>query len=143
MGSKYENVNIQHESSDASEGTVFNVVNTLNQGVCVSTNLCTSPQYREVVFDKEKCGIMNKKYHTKCFYNSSVDKKVVNGLLARGNKQKQLTKKGVNIKLKVFVSSKIATPDVKHNKNHYHNEKSPPCPHMTRQLMQHMNVNKK
>ena len=124
MGSK--NVNIQHESFDAAESIVFNVVNNLNRGVCVSNNSCTSPQYREVSCDEEKCVTMKKKYHTKCFYNSSVEKKVVNGLLVRGNKQKQLTKKGVNIKSKVFVSSKNTIPDMQLYTNHDHNQNNTP-----------------
>ena len=69
---------------------------------------------------------MKKKYHTKCFNNSSVDKKVVNGLLVRGNKQKELTKKGVNIRSKVFVSSKNTKLDVRNNKNYDHNENQVP-----------------
>ena len=43
-----------------------------------------------------------KKHHTKCFYNSHMDKKQIIGLLARGNKAKQLVNKGVKIPTKIY-----------------------------------------
>ena len=86
----------------------FSIENTVNQGVCVSKNFDTDTQYRESKYAVNNPVIMCKKYHTKCFYNSSVDKKLVYGLLAKGNKHKQLTKKGVNVRSQVYVFKKKA-----------------------------------
>ena len=105
IGSKCNNENSKDASSDASGVSDFSSVKTVNQGVCVSKNFDTDLQYRESKYAVNNPVIMCKKYHTKCFYNSSIDKKC---MLAKGNKRKQLTKKGVNVRSRVYISKNKA-----------------------------------
>ena len=53
---------------------------------------------------------MEKKYHTKCFYHSDLDKEIVRGLIAKGNKAGALTlpKKQTIVKSRAFVGQGTA-----------------------------------
>ena len=70
--------------------------------MCVNTD----PQYREVKGHNVSRVLQTKKYYTKCFYNSNVDKKRVNGLLVKGNKAKNLVSGGVKIPTKIYYANK-------------------------------------
>ena len=95
------NVKSVCHSYDAKEASsVFKTVHSDCKGVCVSSTFNTGPQYREV--KGTSCVVIPKKHHTKCFYNSHMDKKQIIGLLARGNKAKQLMNKGVKIPTKIY-----------------------------------------
>ena len=93
-----------HDAQEAS--TVFSDVNSCNKGVCVSSIENTDPQYREVKGRNVSRVSQTKKYYTKCFYNSNVDKKRVNGLLVKGNKAKNLVSGGVKIPTKIYYANK-------------------------------------
>ena len=101
--SKIQSTDAVCQSYDAHEAsTVFKVVNSHNKGVCVSSTASTDSQYREVRGHNASRDVQMKRYYTKCFYNSNVDKKRVIGLLVKGNKAKNLASKGVKIPMKVY-----------------------------------------
>ena len=60
MGSKCNNETFKDASNDTSDVSDFSGVNTVNQGVCVSKNSDTGPQYRESDYDVNKPVIMYK-----------------------------------------------------------------------------------
>ena len=89
---------------------VFNTVNNCvkdidvptdhkNEGICAQIVKCDSG-FRD----------MEKKYYTKCFYRSDLDKEVVRGLIAKGNKAKALTlpNKQTIVKSRSFVGQGTA-----------------------------------
>ena len=92
---------------------LFNSVYNHVKDVDVHTdqnNVATLPQAGKC--DSGVRGV-KKIYHTKCFYHSDLDKQVVRGLIAKGNKTKALTlpKKQTIVTSKSFVRRQHAIVD--------------------------------